>query len=152
MIFFVISGASKSCLVLLWVIFISFSCLNIHKILEALAYFILHSSCKYCLPLPYYVPTLSGGWGGGVGVYSFWCGSCLHWHSVLSARINGWMLTKFTQIYHWVGEKRCLDFGDLDSIFKVTGGLKLLENSLSAFCLLKEWMDFDQTCRGGQVM
>ena len=40
-------------------------------------------------------------------------------------------------------EKNWLDFGDLDSIFKVTLGLRLLENGLSALYLLKEWMDFN---------
>ena len=39
-------------------------------------------------------------------------------------------------------EKNWLDFGDLDPIFKVTLGLRLLENGLSALYLLKEWMDF----------
>ena len=37
-------------------------------------------------------------------------------------------------------EKNWLDFGDLDPIFKVTLGLRLLENGLSALYLLKEWM------------
>ena len=37
-------------------------------------------------------------------------------------------------------------FGDLDPIFKVTGVLRLLENGLSASYLLKEWIDFNQTC------
>ena len=37
-------------------------------------------------------------------------------------------------------------FGDLDPIFKVAGGLRLLDNGLSAGYLLNEWMDFDQTC------
>ena len=32
-------------------------------------------------------------------------------------------------------------FGDLDPIFKVVGGLILLDNGLSARCLLNEWMD-----------
>ena len=36
--------------------------------------------------------------------------------------------------------------GDLDPIFKVAGGLRLLDNGLSASYLLNEWMDFDQTC------
>ena len=43
-------------------------------------------------------------------------------------------------------EKNLLDFGDLDPFFKVTQGLRLLENGLSAPYLMKEWMDFDQTC------
>ena len=41
-------------------------------------------------------------------------------------------------------EKNWLDFYDLDPIFKVTLRLRLLENGLSAPCLLKEWVDFDQ--------
>ena len=51
--------------------------------------------------------------------------SCLHSISLL----NGWILAKLTQIYHWMGEKCWLDFGDLDPIFKVTQGLRLLENA-----------------------
>ena len=39
-------------------------------------------------------------------------------------------------------ENNWLDFGDLDPIFKVTGGLKLLENGLSAPYLQNEWVDF----------
>ena len=55
-------------------------------------------------------------------------------------------LTKIVQIYCWDMEKKWLDFGDLDPIFKVTVRLKLLENCLSAPYRLNEWMDFDQTC------
>ena len=40
-------------------------------------------------------------------------------------------------------EKNWLDFGDLDHIFKVTGGLRLLENGLFALYLQNEWMDFE---------
>ena len=65
--------------------------------------------------------------GGGVA-------SCPHSISLL----NGHILAKFTQLYHWEGKKCCLDFGDLDPIFKVTGGLRLLEKSLSTPYLLKE--------------
>ena len=43
-------------------------------------------------------------------------------------------------------EKNWLDFGNLDPIFKVTQELRMLENGLSAPYLMKEWMDFDQTC------
>ena len=50
--------------------------------------------------------------------------SCLHSISLL----NGQILAKLTQIYHWEGEKCWLDFGDLDPIF--TGGLRLLENGV----------------------
>ena len=69
--------------------------------------------------------------GGGVGVR---VASCPHTISLL----NGHILAKLTQIYHWEGDKCWLDFGDLDPIFKVTGGLRLLENGLSASYLLKE--------------
>ena len=43
-------------------------------------------------------------------------------------------------------EKNGLDYSDLDSIFKVTQGHRLLENGLPAARLMNEWMDFDQTC------
>ena len=43
-------------------------------------------------------------------------------------------------------EKNWLDFGGPDPIFKVAQGLRLLENGLSAPYLMKEQMDFDQTC------
>ena len=43
-------------------------------------------------------------------------------------------------------KKNWLDFGDLDPIFKVTGGLRLLENGFSVPYLQNEGMDFDQTC------
>ena len=79
-------------------------------------------------------PVGVSGVGGGA--------SCPHSISLL----NGHILAKLTQIYHWVGEKCWLDFGDLDPIFKVTGGLRLLENDLSTSYLLKEWIDFNQTC------
>ena len=59
--------------------------------------------------------------------------------------MNGWILTKLVQLYYCDMEKDCLDFGDHDPIFKVTQGLRLLENGLSAPFLMKEWMDFDQT-------
>ena len=39
-------------------------------------------------------------------------------------------------------EKNWLDFGNLDPIFKVTLGLRLLENGLSALCTVSlEGMD-----------
>ena len=60
--------------------------------------------------------------------------------------MNGWILTKLVHLYCCDREKNSLDFGDLDPIFKVTQGLRLLENYLSATCLMKEWVDFDQTC------
>ena len=36
-------------------------------------------------------------------------------------------------------DKNRLDLGDLDPIFKVTQGLKMLENGLSAPCVRKGW-------------
>ena len=62
------------------------------------------------------------------------------------SRINGWILTKLVHLYCCNMEKNWLDFGDLDPIFKVTQGLRLLKNGLSAPYLMMEWMDFDQTC------
>ena len=58
---------------------------------------------------------------------------------------NGWILTKLAQLYYCDMKKNWLDFGDLDLIFKVTGGL-ILENGFSAPYLQNEWIDFDQTC------
>ena len=43
-------------------------------------------------------------------------------------------------------KKNWLDFDDLDPIFKVTLRLRLVENGLSAPCLLKEQVDFNQIC------
>ena len=43
-------------------------------------------------------------------------------------------------------ENNLFYFGNLDPIFKVAGGLRLLDNGLSACYLLNELMDFDQTC------
>ena len=60
-----------------------------------------------------------------------------------------WMdgfFTKLVYLYCWDMEKNWLDFGDHDPIFKVTGGFRLLEIGLSLPYLMKEWMDFDQTC------
>ena len=76
--------------------------------------------------------------GGSVGV-----GVASRPHSI--SLLNGHILVKLTQIYHWEGEKCWLDFGVLDPIFRVTGGLRLLEKSLSTPYLLKEWIDFNQT-------
>ena len=71
-----------------------------------------------------------------------WKMACLHPIS----RMNGWILTKLVHLYCCDMEKNWLDFGDHGPIFKVTQGLRLLKNGLSAPCLMKEWMDFDQTC------
>ena len=75
-------------------------------------------------------PTIVGGDGGGDIVFSVdpvgvGVATCLHSISL----INGWILAKFTQIYHWVGEKCLLDFDDLDPVFKVTQGLRVLEKA-----------------------
>ena len=43
-------------------------------------------------------------------------------------------------------EKNWLDFDNLDPIFKVTLRFRLVENGLSAPCLMKECVDFDKTC------
>ena len=71
-----------------------------------------------------------------------WKMACLHPIS----RMNGWILTTLVHLYCCDMEKNWLDFGDHGPIFKVTQGLRLLENDLSASYLMKEWMDFDQTC------
>ena len=68
-----------------------------------------------------------------------WKMACLHPIS----RMNGWILTKLVHLYCCDMKKNCLYFGDLDPIFKVTQGLRLLKNGLSAPYLMKEWMDFD---------
>ena len=70
------------------------------------------------------------GGGGGHMVFSadpvsVGVVSCLH--SI--ALMNGWILAKLTQIYHWLGGKCCLDFDDLDPIFKVIRGLRWLEKA-----------------------
>ena len=62
-----------------------------------------------------------------------WKMACLHPIS----RMKGCISTKLVHLYccDW------LDFGDLDPIFKVTQGLRLLKNGLSAPYLMKKWMD-----------
>ena len=70
-----------------------------------------------------------------------WKMACLHpicW-------MNRWILTN---LYIYIVEtwKITLCFGDLDPTFKATLRLRLLENSLFTPCLLKEWVDFNQTC------
>ena len=57
------------------------------------------------------------------------------------------MLNKPTQTYRWERDKNCrLDFDDLNPIFKITGGKKNVGIALSVLFLLKECMDFNQTC------
>ena len=57
-----------------------------------------------------------------------WKMACLHPNSWR----NGWTLTRLAQLYYCDMKKNWLDFGELDPIFKVTQGLRLLENDLSA--------------------
>ena len=67
-------------------------------------------------------------------------------HSILW--INWWILTKLTQKHHWDMEKKWLDFGDLDLIFKVTPALSMSnfdQNSFSAPYLLNQMTDSGQT-------
>ena len=62
--------------------------------------------------------------------------------------MNGWILAKHTNL-SLGGGKMMIDFGDIDPIFKVKRGLRFLEmagKGFSAPYLLKEQMDFDQTC------
>ena len=61
------------------------------------------------------------------------------------SKINGWILTKLVQLYCCDIEKNWLDFG-VERIFKVTQGLRLLKNGLSAPYLMLEFMDVNQTC------
>ena len=68
--------------------------------------------------------------------------ACLHPIS----RMNGWSLTKLVHLYCVWHRKELSRFWWPWPIFKVTQGLRLLENGLSAPYLMKEWMDFDQTC------
>lgn len=42
-------------------------------------------------------------------------------------------------------DKKWLDFGEFDPIFKITRGLRMLENGLSASCIQKELVDLDYT-------
>ena len=72
---------------------------------------------------------------------------CLHIY------LKGWInLNLLAQIYDWGMQKKRLDFGDLDTffkvtglnpIFKVTGGQRMLENTLTALYLLNELIDFN---------
>ena len=52
----------------------------------------------------------------------------------------------FAHIHHLVGDGEESDFGDLGLIFKFKGGLRMSENALSAFYLLKGWMNLKQPC------
>ena len=61
-----------------------------------------------------------------------------------------WMDGFWLNLYIYIvvtWKKNWLYFGDLDPVFKVTRGLRLLKNVVFfAPFLMKEWMDFDQTC------
>ena len=46
---------------------------------------------------------------------------------------------------HWEDLKKCLDFGDIDLIFKFTRVIYLYEKVMSACYLLNQWPDLDQT-------
>ena len=52
---------------------------------------------------------------------------------------------KPAQINHWGMEKNLSDFGDLDLVFMVTGGQRMLRNALSLSYLLKGLIDYGQT-------
>ena len=68
--------------------------------------------------------------------------SCLH--SIYWT--NRWILTKLAQTHYWEGEKKWLDFGDNDLIFKVTSALSNFDQkSLSAPYLLNQMTDSGQT-------
>ena len=46
---------------------------------------------------------------------------------IISSETNGWILMGPAQINHWKMEKNCSDFGDLYSIFMVTGDQRMLK-------------------------
>ena len=63
----------------------------------------------------------------------------------------------YTDISFGGAKKNLWDFGDLDPIFKVTGGQRLLKNVLSPLYLLNRSTDFNHTCIGtwkrfGQIL
>ena len=43
-------------------------------------------------------------------------------------------------------DKNWLDCGEIYSLFKVTGGQRMLQKALSVIYLFKEFVDFNQTC------
>ena len=49
--------------------------------------------------------------------------SCLHFISWT----NSWIFTKLAQTHYWDWDKKWLDFGDLDLIFKVTPALWIIK-------------------------
>ena len=58
-----------------------------------------------------------------------------------------WNTAKFDQIYHWVKLQSWLGFGDIDLIFKVTGGFRYMEFSLRMRYLMRHCLDCHQTCK-----
>ena len=82
---------------------------------------------------------------GGLRLLNF---LCWHWRDRFMYPLyllNQWNVTKLAWIYHWDELKSWLDFGDLDLIFKVTGGLKYMKISLKLIYLLNPCHDFYQT-------
>ena len=66
-----------------------------------------------------------------------WKMACLHPISWM----NGWIFTKLVQLYCWDRDKNWLDFGDIDPIFNVTGGLRLLKNAcLQPISRMNRWI------------
>ena len=61
--------------------------------------------------------------------------------------MNGYILTKLAQICCYDFNKNWLEFGYPGHIFKVKRGHKMWGNGLSAPYLLKQWMDFDESCK-----
>lgn len=61
--------------------------------------------------------------------------ACISWR-------DKWFFSKVAGIYYCELQKSYLDLSHPESICKVTGGWKMLENALSALHLLKGLMDF----------
>ena len=70
-----------------------------------------------------------------------WIMACLH----AVCWMNGRILTKLAQLFCWDRDKNWLDFLWPWSHFQGYTGAMILENGLSAPCLIEEWMNFDQT-------
>ena len=89
------------------------------------------------------------------GTYCFWCGSRRRrrlrrrprcFVSVRYLLNDGRILTKLAQIHYWEGGTSWLDFGDLDSISKVTATFFNVWNFVCVRYLMNQWADLDQTC------
>ena len=76
----------------------------------------------------------------GVGVTE----SCIHDISWT----NWWDSKKFALVYHWDKLKSWLCFGDLDLIFKVTGGFRYMKFSLKMRYLMNHFLVCHQLCKG----